>query len=415
MDGAERMSLLQKEREYTTAMTTMRGKGVSEDAPALRAIQMSLLRTRERLECRDARPIRLTTANAEPPKPGPSKKAATAPQTSLFLQVQVPYATDRLPDPKYSAAATRDVMRYYSGVLDPDFRDFAFGTVSVTIPTARGRGEFPVPGGWLFVDKPDPAKHFLVREIVPGDRKSFCGYLSAPAQENDLLVFVHGYRVTFAEAALRTAQLAHDLEFRGKTMFYSWPSAGKADGYWQDEDSCRISVLRFEKLLAELLTAKVRKVYIVAHSMGSRIVIPALSRLAQERKDVSKIAEVIVAAPDFNVIEFKQVSERFAQLRSKGTRMTLYASSNDAALRVSRGIHSYQRLGESGPRLSTFAGVDSIDASATTPLTRAFGHSYVSDSPRVITDIQQIVLHRSEPQQRGLTEVPSASLKGWRF
>jgi esterase/lipase superfamily enzyme len=37
---------------------------------------------------------------------------------------------------------------------------------------------------------------------------------------------VHGYNVSFDDAALRTAQLAYDLTFDCPAAFFSWPSKG---------------------------------------------------------------------------------------------------------------------------------------------------------------------------------------------
>jgi esterase/lipase superfamily enzyme len=228
------------------------------------------------------------------------------------------------------------------------------------------------------------------------------------------LLFVHGFNVSFSDAAFRTAQLAHDLRFPGKVMFYSWPSAGNVVRYWEDEDSSRISAPRFQKLLADLLKTNVSHIYIVAHSMGSRIVIPSVSNLASQGVDVSKISELVLAAPDFNEIEFKDISTAFEGLRAKGTHVTIYASSNDFALRLSRVIHSYRRLGQSDPSPDVFPGLDSIDASIIAPLRRAFGHSYVCDNAQVIGDMEDIVLHRLPPGERGLLAIPNTSY-GWSF
>jgi esterase/lipase superfamily enzyme len=278
---------------------------------------------------------------------------------------------------------------------------------------APGTGQRHVEQGSL----PDPTRYFILREIGETNRENFIKQMNEAGadKESSLLLFVHGFNVTFADAALRTAQLAHDLQFPGKVMLYSWPSAGAVGDYWKDEDSSRISTPRFRRLLADLLATRLTRIYVVAHSMGTRIVIPAVTTLASQGVDVSKVSELMLAAADFNVIEFKELAADFEKLRAKGTHLTVYAASNDFALQASRRIHSYRRLGESDPTLSIYAGLDSVDASAAAPMRRAYGHSYVSDSSQVLGDMQDLVLKGLAPKDRGLLPIPNTSHYGWKI
>jgi esterase/lipase superfamily enzyme len=61
------------------------------------------------------------------------------------------------------------------------------------------------------------------------------------AGSKSVLLFVHGFNVTFTDAALRTAQLAHDLSFGGVPFFFSWPSAGETRSYFRDEEIAQLS------------------------------------------------------------------------------------------------------------------------------------------------------------------------------
>ena len=72
------------------------------------------------------------------------------------------------------------------------------------------------------------------------------------SNKKTLLLFVHGFNVKFANAALRTAQLAHDLKFPGVAMFYSWPSQGDTSAYLHDEEAAQISESFFNRLLDEI-------------------------------------------------------------------------------------------------------------------------------------------------------------------
>jgi esterase/lipase superfamily enzyme len=374
-------------------------------AKELRLVQVNLLRVVERLECKRLNALR------DPVLRGPDARVAN------FVEFNVSYATDRLNDRSKVGPSNKDPYTFFTGKLDPNFTEFSYGTVNVTIPTKRSKGELSVPSWWQFVSQPDPARYFVLREIRESNREALLKDMNdaGAGPDSSLLLFVHGFNVTFADAALRTAQLAHDLEFPGKAMLYSWPSGGAITDYWTDEDSVRISARRFEKLLVDLLSTKIRRVYIVAHSMGTRIVIPAVAALRARGVDVAKVSELLLAAADFNEIEFRDLAYAFTELRNSGTHMTIYAASNDFALKVSKIIHSYRRVGESEPKLDIYTGLDSIDASTAAPIRRAYGHSYVSDSPQVIGDMQDIVLKKLTPKDRGLVAIPDTSEYGWRL
>ena len=339
----------------------------------LRPIQVNLLRVLERLECVRLKGLSdpLTSATDRAPVRGPN---AIEPN---FIEMRINYVTDRLRQSDPVKLARNDPNEYFSGTLDADFKDFSYGKVAVTIPTQRQPGELNLPSSWAFVGEPDATRYFVLRGVEEGSREALFKDLNETGANTDstLLLFVHGFNVSFSEAALRTAQLAHDLQFPGKVMLYSWPSAAKVSEYWQDEESARISTPRFRKFLADLLTTKITRIFIVAHSMGTRIVIPALPTLTAQGVDVSKVSELMLAAADFNVIEFKELASDFAKLREQGTRLTIYSASNDFALQTSRWIHSYRRLGESDPSLNIFQGLDTVDASVASTFRRAFGHS----------------------------------------
>src|SRR5262249_53398483 len=100
----------------------------------------------------------------------------------------------------------------------------------------------------------------------------------------ELLVFVHGFNVTFAEAAPRTAQLAYDLDFAGVPVLYSWPSKGKVSAYLEDESAVDESRWHFQAFLERLAASSgATRIFVVAHSMGSRVVARAVESLVARR------------------------------------------------------------------------------------------------------------------------------------
>ena len=229
-----------------------------------------------------------------------------------------------------------------------------------------------------------------------------------------LLIFVHGYNMGFAEAALRTAQMAHDLNFPGMAFFYSWPSVNRIRSYWQDEEIARLSEGVFEQLIDELSQLPATDIYIVAHSMGNRIVGHALQARADKGKETKNLKELLLAAADINADVFRTIiAPKLAAMQ--GTRTTLYASSSDIALKASKVMHGFRRAGETTGGVVIYPGIETIDASSASAALRGFGHFYVVDSPSVMKDIRSIIERRGPAKMRGLSEVGTSPNVHWRL
>jgi len=69
-----------------------------------------------------------------------------------------------------------------------------------------------------------------------------------------ILVFIHGYNSSFADAARRAAQLSYDLNFAGAPVLFSWPSRAEVIGYTVDEQNAEWSVSDMKTVLASLAT-----------------------------------------------------------------------------------------------------------------------------------------------------------------
>lgn len=280
----------------------------------------------------------------------------------------------------------------------------SFGRVVVSIPRAHTPGTIEQPQLWKFERSPDPNKHFVLKSVTPletdATRAEIAGRLKQTADKS-MLVFVHGYNNGFEDAALRTAQLAYDLQFPGIPFFYSWPSANRVRAYLQDEETARLSEGVFETVLRELSAMPVQSIYIVAHSMGNRVVGHGLQRYVNAGGKTDRIKELLLAAPDINAEIFKdEIQPRLAQMR--GTRTTIYASSSDVALIASKVVHGFRRVGESSGGVLVFKGMDTVDASNASPSLRNLGHSYLVDSATVIKDLHAIITSKLAARARGL-------------
>src|SRR5690242_7882870 len=165
------------------------------------------------------------------------------------------------------------------------------------------------------------------------------------ADERGALIFVHGYNVSFEDAALRASQIGFDLSVKGAMAFFSWPSQGSTRGYPADEATIEAS----EGVIADFMTDFAERsgagaVHIIAHSMGNRGVLRAVNRIAAkaQRRTGKPFGQVILAAADVDADVFRQLSAAYAEVAS---RTTLYVSKRDRAVEASRWLHKFARAG----------------------------------------------------------------------
>jgi len=225
-------------------------------------------------------------------------------------------------------------------------------------------------------------------------------------------VFIHGFNVSFEDAARRTGQMAYDLKFSGPAVLFSWPSKAKITKYMADEATITSSVKHIEDFLKAVIARTGAEVlHLIAHSMGNRALLLALKGLSASKRGIP-IQNLIFAAPDEDRQTFAQIAK---EIRKMPQRITLYASSKDKALLVSRKIHDGPRAGESGQNLLVLPFLDSVDASNVD--TDFLGHSYAMGDKFVISDIFELFQRGTPPDGRvGLRKVTGAALgKHWAF
>jgi esterase/lipase superfamily enzyme len=331
-----------------------------------------------------------------------------------LLGVELLYGTSRARDD------TSDPYLYYGGERAASKSALELGRCRVEIPVAaHRRGHLESPSIWKLERRPDPRKHIVLAEVEALDEAEFLAALrrnleaSGDDLSRDLLVFVHGFNITFAKAARRTAQLAYDLEFPGTPCLFSWPSDGKLLKYMSDREDAEWSVPRCERFL-ELLLDEVGpgRIHLVAHSMGNQALIRTLYAMALRRGDQVEtlFASVILAAPDFDARAF---TENIAPvIRPLAERWTVYASGHDKALDASTAL-SAKRL---GLPLSVTPGMDTIDVSGVdvSPWSMPEMHAYYASKARVIADMVA-ALRRIEPGGRDLRSVVENGQHFWRL
>ena len=331
-------------------------------------------------------------------------KAATMEQTQQ--QVELFYVTNRAPD--------ADGGKYFSGARG----DLSYGVTNVGIPPGHLMGRHEEPSLLKFQWSPDAHKHIKVLNVLTLTREEFAQRLSSAVEESPdakVMVFVHGYNEEFPEVSRTVAQFAHDLKFEGPVVMFSWPSQGSMTGYTVDETNAEWTQADFVTSMTELIEKiPVQNIYLVGHSMGNRIIGRAVVTLASDRleSDMFLFREIIMIAPDIDAEVFrKDIAPRLART---GIHMTLYASSNDRALRASKVFHGYPRAGESGARLVVVDGVETIDASDISG--GLLGHSYFAEDRRIMEDIFSLLQsgHRAD-RRFGLEALDSNQGQYWTF
>lgn len=323
---------------------------------------------------------------AVPPAPAPAEKD--------FHVVEVFYATDRQPEKDAKQNMWYGKDRNRQGPVE-------YGRTEVSIPLSHTMGIIERPVWYKLEFSEDPKKHVMVLKLEKMAADPFFARVKSTAGEkplNEGLLFIHGFNVPFDQAIRRTAQMSYDLAFGGVALTYSWPSQGVVTGYTVDEENVQWAIPHLAKFLVDLQEkTKLTKIHVIAHSMGTRLLTNALAQ-ARDANFKLKLNNVILAAPDIDADVFKE--QILPKIRGSAERLTMYASSGDAALKASQEIHGNDRLGLSGSNLTVLEGMDTVDASQID--TSLLGHNYYGSQKVVMEDILGLIIRGLEPPQRKL-------------
>lgn len=247
-------------------------------------------------------------------------------------------------------------------------------------------------------------------------------------RQGRVLLYVHGYRETFETTSKDAAQIARMTGFDGPIVEYSWPSQGEVLKYAVDETNMYHDVRNFRDFLRSLADKPwVKEIVIVSHSLGARLVIPAIGsadRLSRRAERTGNISNIILASPDVDRETFERDigEEVLAPDRvALGRRITVYTSLKDKALALSRALHGYPRLGspycfdpfqaadlktKGLPERCYPAGVPGLTVIDTTDVSRgASGHSNFLRSAVVCRDFIDVIADKPARPQRVATHL----------
>lgn len=281
--------------------------------------------------------------------------------------------------------------------------------------TTTGRAEVFIPESHRFGETGNPWWKRLLRFELADDnlrlkgvavqeRDAFFAEINEAMQDirksgeqPHALFFLHGFNVSFEEAAIRAAQIGKDLKVPGATAFFSWPSRGAVASYPADEATIEAS----EKAITDFLvdfTANcgAEKVHVIAHSMGNRGLLRALQRIAANAQTRGKVkfGQIFLAAPDVDRDLFIELARLYPE---HSERTTLYASDGDLPVHVSSKLHDAPRAGYYRP-YTVAPGVDTV-AVPDFDLD-LLGHSYFAQAEALLHDIYDLMRHNTPPNQR---------------
>jgi len=356
-----------------------------------------------------------------------------------FAEVRVYYATNRKPTGDTSPAV-------YFGGEPADGNRLSLGEATVSVPRdlVHHMGELEGPSVFRifnikFGAAPDPQSQFLVTRLSPSASEGMfferIAKRVSASEGKQVLIFIHGFNVSFEEAACRTAQLAYDLRYDGAPITFSWPSQGKPrvfqriptlleylgakmpslSDYLKDGDYNQLSIDTLAEFLNQVRTRTgAMNIQIIAHSMGNRVLTSALANLQKPGRSLQpfRVNEVVLVAADISTTVFR---ERAAAFMPAASRTTLYASSTDRVLMVSQKLNAGPRAGQGGRDIVVVPGIDSIDASAIDTGILGLNHGYYGDRSSVIYDLNQLVRGVAASQRLDLHQTRNAQGAYWEF
>jgi serine/threonine protein kinase len=216
-------------------------------------------------------------------------------------------------------------------------------------------------------------------------------------EDRRALIYIHGFNVSFVDAALRAAQLKCDLGITGIVGFYSWPSKGTVLGYEADAASIEASEDFIADFLADFaIQCGTALIHVIAHSMGNRGLLRAMHRILGQAAKVSNVSfgQIFLAAPDVDTELFLKLAHCYPKV---SRRTTLYVSDKDIALQSSGILHDFPRAGFAPP-VTIIPGIDTVEVS-NVDLTM-LGHGFFANARDVLQDMHNLIMNDAPPEKR---------------
>jgi len=223
-----------------------------------------------------------------------------------------------------------------------------FGSFDTSIEPSLGLGMIINPTEWF------QNEEIRLSEIRQMDKEAFVEKLAHIVDRSpgrSLLIVIHGFREGFDSALRKTAFIASVLDINTPVLVFDWPGdqGSSLRGYRNARAVAEASGAELARTL-EIIVREIEpdNLSLIANSMGGQVVIHAFSALYSQSDlaDADKeFDHIVLTAPDVDHADFNNQFKN--EIKALANDLTVYVSSNDRALLMSRFINRGERLGES--------------------------------------------------------------------
>eukprot|EP00727_Mastigamoeba_balamuthi_P001836 m51a1_g1165 hypothetical protein (588) ;mRNA; r:353800-355907 len=246
----------------------------------------------------------------------------------------------------------------------------------------------------------------------------------AEVANEEALLFIHGFDHNLDDAAKRFGQflaLAH-LPRYVVPLVFNWPSSTSHCCYWD-----------LGAFIKSIANAKLRRLHVMCHSLGSRFFLRAFSELREQFNSISRedrarmrrtgsiheptmalppspatassgmckidLANLILLNPDYDYDTFLN---DFKELDLYCGRVTIYGDSRDTALKLSESLSRRRKLGTvrgtgEWPSPDT---LDVIDAGDLTSNINSVAHGYFNVNKMMVDDLSEMIVTNKSAEER---------------
>ena len=337
-------------------------------------------------------------------------------ESLLFRRMQVTRVDDQGAHRFFFATNRR--LNEANGELEQKFDNqrediLKFGYFDSSLEPDLGLGIIFNPAEWF------QSEQTRIREAQSLDSSAFVEQLRRYTQASphrSLLLVVHGFREEFPSALHKTAFLGHQLDIDTPVMVFDWPGnqGSTLRGYRRAVEMARQSGTDLARVIALIIDdLRPERLWLVANSMGAQVVSDAFSVLYREARfsdSETEIEDVVLTAPDVGREDFE--SNFKPKINALAKDLTVYVSSNDRALVMSRLINRERRRGEStlgadhleeAVRIAEFIEPNSqrITLVDVTPVNRTRNfHNFSLETPEFFDDLYLRLINVDTPRSR---------------
>jgi esterase/lipase superfamily enzyme len=314
-----------------------------------------------------------------------------------------------------------DVEQQFDNVREDSLK---FGYFDISVDPALGIDIILNPAEWFRTEQT------RLHDVQSLDTSTFVerlGKYVRASPRQSLLIFVHGFREQFPSALRTTAFLGHQLDIDTPVMVFDWPGnqGSTLRGYRRARRVAEESGAELARLLTLIIEdVGPERLWLVANSLGAQVVLDAFSVLYQEARfaDVeTEIEDVVLTAPDVGHEEFDDTFK--PKIMALARDLTVYVSSNDRALVMSRLVNRERRRGEStlgadhieeAVRITDVIepGSERITLVDVTPVNRTRNfHNFSLETPEYFDDLFLRLTNTETPKSRSVYSIQNAEGK----